>query len=370
VPDTILITGGAGFIGRHLSRALVERGDTVRVLDNLIEQVHPAGAMPAELGDDVEFVHADIRDAHAVRRCLSGVTKVVHLAAEVGVGQSMYAIDRYTSVNDFGTAVLFQHLIDRPVQRVVTASSMSIYGEGLYRDRAGALHQRVVRGGRNADGSWDPQDDRGESLVPVPTPEDKVPALASVYAIGKYVQERLTLTLSKAYGMEGVALRLWNVYGPGQALSNPYTGVLAIFASRLLNGQRPMVFEDGLQRRDFVHVSDVVQAFLLALDTQGIAGRVFNIGSGEDRTVAEVARLQAHSMGRPDLVPDITNRARSGDIRHCIPDLSAASAGLGYAARQDFRSGLAALADWVAMQEASDKVFEARQELELRGLVA
>lgn len=370
MPDTILVTGGAGFIGRHLSRALVERGDTVRVLDNLIEQVHPTGAVPAELGEGVEFINADIRDAGAVRRGLSRVTKVVHLAAEVGVGQSMYAVDRYTSVNDLGTAVLFQQLIDRPVQRVVTASSMSIYGEGLYRDRAGTIHQSVVRGGRNADGSWDPQDGRGEALTPVPTPESKVPALASVYAIGKYVQERLTLTLSKAYGMEGVALRLWNVYGPGQALSNPYTGVLAIFASRLLNGQRPMVFEDGQQRRDFVHVSDVVQAFLLALDTPGIAGRVFNIGSGEDRTVEQVARMQAHSMARPDLVPEITNRARSGDIRHCIPDLSAARCDLGYEARQTFQSGLAALAEWVARQEASDRVAQARQELELRGLVA
>jgi dTDP-L-rhamnose 4-epimerase len=370
VPDTLLITGGAGFIGRHLCRALVERGDTVRVLDNLIDQVHPTGVVPAELGGDVEFIHADIRDAQAVRRSLQGVTKVVHLAAEVGVGQSMYAVDRYTSVNDFGTSVLFQQLIDRPVQRVVTASSMSIYGEGLYRDQSGGIHTSVVRGGRNADGTWDPQDDRGRHMVPVPTPEDKVPALASVYAIGKYVQERLTLTLSKAYGMEGVALRLWNVYGPGQALSNPYTGVLAIFASRLLNGQRPMVFEDGLQRRDFVHVSDVVRAFLLALDTPGISGRVFNIGSGEDRTVAEVARLQAHSMGRSDLTPEITNRARSGDIRHCIPDLSAARADLGYMARQDFNSGLAALAEWVAMQEANDRVAQARQELELRGLVA
>ena len=368
--ETVLITGGAGFIGRHLARALLDRGDHVRVLDSLIDQVHPTGALPRELAGLVEFVQADIRDADAVRRSLAGVDKVVHLAAEVGVGQSMYAVDRYTSVNDYGTAVLFQQIIDRPLARIVTASSMSIYGEGLYRDADGGLHEAVVRGARNPDGGWDPLDGLGRPLVPVPTPESKAAALASVYAIGKFVQEKLTLTLSKAYGMEGVALRLWNIYGPGQALSNPYTGVLAIFASRLLNGQRPMVFEDGRQRRDFVHVSDVARAFVLALDQPGIGGRVFNIGSGEDRTVEEVARLQANSMGCADLLPEFANKARVGDIRHCIPDLSLARAELGYVARQDFGIGLAELAEFVATQEASDHVEEARQELELRGLVA
>ena len=368
--NAILITGGAGFIGRHLARALLERGDSVRVLDSLIEQVHPTGALPAELGAGVEFIRADVRDGQAVRSALSGIDQVVHLAAEVGVGQSMYAVDRYTSVNDYGTAVLFQQLIDRPVARVVTASSMSIYGEGLYQDADGMMHDSVVRGPRNADGSWDPLDSKQRPLRPVPTPETKPAALASVYAIGKYVQERLTLTLSKAYGMEGVALRLWNVYGPGQALSNPYTGVLAIFASRLLNGQHPMIFEDGAQRRDFVHVSDVARAFIAALDTPGIGGGVFNIGSGEDRTVDEVARLQARSMACAHLTPHIANKARVGDIRHCLPDLTAARATLGYVPKRDFGEGLAELAEWVARQQAEDKVADARHELEARGLVA
>ena len=370
MPETILLTGGAGFIGRHVARALVQRGDRVRVLDSLIEQVHPAGKPSPDLGRDVELVVADIRDAQAVRRALLGIDKVIHLAAEVGVGQSMYAVDRYTSVNDHGTAVLFQELIDRPVQRVVTASSMSIYGEGLYRDADGHLAALVSRGPRNADGSWDPIDRVGRPLRPVPTPESKAPALASVYAIGKYVQERLTLTLTAAYGMEGVALRLWNAYGPGQALSNPYTGVLAIFASRLLHGQAPMIFEDGQQQRDFVHVSDVARAFLLAIDRPGISGMVCNIGSGETRTVEQVARLQAHSMGRPDLVPEITHKARVGDIRHCIPDLSLAQKLLDYRAETNFADGLAELAEWVAQQQSDDRVGQARQELELRGLVA
>ena len=368
--ETVLITGGAGFIGRHLAHALLERGDQVRVLDSLIEQVHPARERPAELDAGVELVVGDVRDETAVSKALKGVDKVVHLAAEVGVGQSMYAVDRYTSVNDYGTAVVFQQLIDRPVRRVVVASSMSIYGEGLYRGVDGRLVEDVVRGPRNPDGTWDPLDDQGRSMTPVATPETKQPALKSVYAIGKYVQERLTLTLTAQYGMEGTALRLWNAYGPGQALSNPYTGVLAIFASRIANGQRPMVFEDGQQRRDFVHVGDVARAFILALDRPQAAGEVFNIGSGEDRTVEDVATLQATSMGRADLKPDITQKARAGDIRHNIPDLAKAKAVLGYEPRQDFGAGLAELAEWVARQDAEDRVVEARRELEMRGLVA
>lgn len=366
----ILVTGGAGFIGRHVAQALLDRGDRVRALDCLIEQVHPTRERPAELPADVELIVGDVRDEAAVRQALRGVDQVIHLAAEVGVGQSMYAVERYTSVNDYGTAVLFQQLIDKPVDRVVVASSMSIYGEGLYRTADGRLREDVVRGGRNPDGGWDPLDDKGQPMIPVPTPETKGHGIRSVYAIGKFVQERLTLTLTAQYGMGGVALRLWNAYGPGQALSNPYTGVLAIFASRIANGQAPMVFEDGRQRRDFVHVRDVARAFSLALDEPQADGQVFNIGSGQDRTVEEVARLQAAAMGRPDLRPEIAGKARAGDIRHCIPDLTKARELLGHRAQEDFGQGLAELAEWVARQEAEDRVGQARRELEMRGLVA
>ncbi|TCH98134.1 NAD-dependent epimerase/dehydratase family protein [Roseococcus sp. SYP-B2431] len=368
--ETILITGGAGFIGSHVSRLLLQRGHRVRVLDSLIDQVH-GGRGPALLDQEVEFLRGDVRDEASLLPALKGVDSVIHLAAEVGVGQSMYAIDRYVSANDLGTASLFQQLIHRPVRRVVVASSMSIYGEGLYRDADGALHEDVLRPPRrDGDAGWDPMDPRGRPLLPVPTPETKRPNLASVYAITKYTQERLTLTLAPAYGMEGVALRLWNAYGPGQALSNPYTGVLAIFASRLHNRQRPMVFEDGQQRRDFVHVGDVARAFLLALEHPRAAGQVYNVASGEDRSVEEVALSLARAMGHPELSPEITGKARSGDIRHNIADISRIRDELGFSVDRDFEEDLAELAEWVARQQAEDRVAQARQELEARGLVA
>jgi dTDP-L-rhamnose 4-epimerase len=369
--DTILITGGAGFIGRYVARALLDRGHHVRVLDSFIEQVH-GGRGADGLDADVEIVAGDVRDGEAVRRSLKGVDKVVHLAAEVGVGQSMYAVDHYVSVNDHGTAVLFQQLIESPVRRIVVASSMSIYGEGLYRDADGTLVEDAVRHPRSGpDAPWDPLDTKGRPLVPVPTPEWKRPNLASVYAITKFVQERLTLTLAPAYGMEGAALRLWNVYGAGQALSNPYTGVLAIFAARLHNGQPPMIFEDGMQRRDFVHVEDVARAFLLALEHPRAAGEVYNIASGVDRTVQEVAADLATAMGRSGLMPEIAGKARAGDIRHNIADITKARDILGYEAQHlDFTADLAELAEWVGRQQAQDRVDQARSELELRGLVA
>ena len=368
--ETVLITGGAGFIGRHLAHALLERGHRVRVIDSLIEQVHGGRGRPTELPQDAELIIGDIRDESRLLSALKGCDSVVHLAAEVGVGQSMYAVDRYTSVNDYGTAVLFQQLIDHPVRKVVTASSMSVYGEGLYRDADGVMYEEVVRGGRQTDGSWDPRDPQGRPLRPVPTPETKRLALASVYALGKYVQERLTLTVAPAYGMACSALRLWNAYGPGQALSNPYTGGLAIFSSRIANGERPMVFEDGEQRRDFIHVGDVAQAFVLALENPSADGKVFNIGSGDEMTVNEVARAVARAMGRDGVEPEIAGKMRIGAIRHCIPDITRAKTELGYQPRQDFHEGLAELAEWVARQEATDRGADARRELEARGLVA
>ena len=369
--ETILVTGGAGFIGRAVTHELLRRGNRVRVLDSLIEQVHGDCQRPADLAADAELVRADIRDKDAVVAALKGVDSVVHLAAEVGVGQSMYAVERYTSVNETGSAVLFEALIDQPVRRVVTASSMSIYGEGLYVDADGVRIEDAERQPRTADDqSWNPLDAAGRPLEPVPTPETKRPSLASIYALGKYVQERQTLIMTQAYGMEGACLRLFNVYGPGQALSNPYTGVLAIFSSRLLNGQRPLIFEDGEQRRDFVHVGDVARAFADALVHPDANGQVFNIGSGHDRSVKQVGRALARALNRNDIEPEIVGKTRVGDIRHCFCDGSLAADKLGFRATKDFGEGLAELAEWVASQTAVDRVDQARAELEERGLVA
>ena len=369
--ETVLITGGAGFIGRSVASELFERGNRVRILDSLIEQVHGDRDRPDGLAEDAELIVGDIRNKDVVARALKGVDSVIHLAAEVGVGQSMYAVERYTSVNETGSAVLFEALIDQPVRRVVTASSMSIYGEGLYEDADGNVVQEAERGPRTSSAQgWDPIDAQGRPLRPIATPEWKRPSLASIYALGKYVQERQTLIMTQAYGMQGTCLRLFNVYGPGQALSNPYTGVLAIFSSRLLNGQRPLIFEDGEQRRDFVYVGDVARAFCDALVHPEADGQVFNIGSGVDRSVKDVARSIARALGRNDIEPEITGKARIGDIRHCFCDGSKAAETLGFRAEKDFNEGLTELADWVAEQTADDRVDEARAELEAKGLVA
>ena len=366
----VLVTGGAGFIGCHVARALLQRGYKVRVLDSLIDQVHTRGAVRDAVLNHVEMIRADVRDLDRVSAALEGVDNVIHLAAEVGVGQSMYAIDRYVSVNDHGTAVLFQALIDRPVARVVVASSMSVYGEGLYRTASGARVDDAVRPAQRLASGWDPVGPDGGALTPMPTPESKPPNLASVYALTKYVQERLTLTVAPAYGMQAVALRLFNVYGPGQALSNPYTGVLAIFASRLLNRERPLVFEDGAQRRDFIHVEDIARAFILALEHPDAPGHVFNIASGRDVSIAEVGAALAGAMGVPHLLPEVVGKARVGDIRHCFADIRLARDVLGFESRRSFEDSLGELAEWVRQQQAEDHVQDARRELEQRGLVA
>jgi dTDP-L-rhamnose 4-epimerase len=362
-PETVLITGGAGFIGSHLADALLARGQRVRALDSLIPQVHGGAARPAYLSDGVELITGDVRNADALRGALDGVDAVVHLAARVGVGQSMYEMAEYTSVNSLGTAALLEALAERPVRKLVVASSMSIYGEGLYTDSEGHEVEPPERTHEQlAARDWD-----YAGFEPMPTPERKRPGLSSIYALTKYDQERACLVAGSAYGIPTVALRLFNTYGPRQALSNPYTGVLAIFASCLLNDRPPRIFEDGLQRRDFVSVHDVARAFALALDEDGADGLAVNIGSGRSVTVRDLAAQLGAVVGR-ELEPEITGESRVGDIRHCFADVGLAQETLGYTPEVELADGMSALAAWLEGQTADDRVDDATEELTRRGL--
>jgi dTDP-L-rhamnose 4-epimerase len=364
-----LVTGGAGFIGTHLVNELLERGDDVTVLDVLEPQVH-GDAMP-ELPADVEFIHADVGDPDAADQALAGVDRIVHLAAIVGVGQSMYEIARYTRGNTMATAEFLERVIAmrEPPQRLVVASSMSIYGEGEY---ACPEHGRTAPTPRPEDQllrhEWELECPRcSHALSPVGTSETKPLIPTSIYAINKRDHEEMCLVTGGAYGIPSTAVRFFNVYGPGQALSNPYTGVAAIFASRLMNGKPPIIFEDGRQSRDFIHISDIVHGILLALESDAATGHAVNLGTGHQTTVAQVAEVISAGLGL-EIEPEIANQYRAGDIRHCVADTSRARELLGFESCVAFEDGMAALTEWLADQDAEDRVDAATRELAARGL--
>jgi dTDP-L-rhamnose 4-epimerase len=366
----VLITGGAGFIGSHLSDHLLAQGCRVRVLDSLIEQVHGSTRRrPDYLDPEVELVVGDVCDPDTVASALGGIDVVFHFAARVGVGQSMYELAQYTRVNNLGTATVLEALASQRVDRLVVASSMSLYGEGLYRDATGAT---VPTAERSIDqlraGRWEVEGPDHEPLEPLPTPEEKSPVLSSVYALSKFDQERLCLMVGRAYGITTVALRFFNVFGTRQALSNPYTGVLAIFASRLLNGRPPLIFEDGAQLRDFVHVDDVVQACWQAMTVPEAGGGMFNVGSGRAVSIAEVAARLTAVINAEPIAPEITGQYRVGDIRHCFADITRARTVLGYEPVVTLEAGLSELSEWLSDQPADDRVDEAHRQLVSRGL--
>src|SRR6476659_9494945 len=296
----ILITGGAGFVGSHLADALLAAGHHVRIFDNLTGQVHLHG-IPEYLAEDAEFIQGDVRDSAAMRRALAGIDVVFHMAAAVGVGQSMYEIERYMGTNTQGTAVLLQQLLDRKsrVEKLVLASSMSIYGEGKYLcAQCGDVAPQLRSAKQLKTKQWEPNCPAcNESLTPVPTDESKPLQCSSIYALSKRDQEDMCLLFGRTYALPVVALRYFNIYGPRQAIYNPYTGVAAIFASRMLNGNAPLIFEDGLQMRDFVSVHDVVRANLLAMESDEADGQVFNIGSGTAVNVMQIADALAEALG-------------------------------------------------------------------------
>jgi dTDP-L-rhamnose 4-epimerase len=368
----VLITGGAGFIGSHLADRLLADGHEVRALDNLDRQVHPDGEPPDYLDAGVELQVGDVRDRDAVRRALDGVDSVVHLAAAVGVGQSMYEIERYTSINAIGAAVVLEEALERrdSIRKLLVASSMSIYGEGQYgnpRTGESGLAPWLRPEQQLAAREWDVLAEDGTPLEPEPTAETKPLRPTSIYAINKRDHEEMFLAVGAAYGIPAVALRFFNVYGERQALSNPYTGVAAIFSSRLLNDRPPLVFEDGRQTRDFIDVRDIARCCAVALTQSGADGRTLNVGTGRPTSIVEVADAIARGLGK-EIEPELVGKYRAGDIRHCYADTRLATELLGFRAEIPFEAGMQDLLAWLEGREAEDSVDAAREALVARGL--
>lgn len=371
--EKVLVTGGAGFIGSHVTDLLLEQGYAVRVLDNLEAQVHQdRTTAPGYLNPEAEFIHGDVRDRKVLDRALDGVSMVSHQAATVGVAQSMYEIERYVHGNDCVTAALLQAIVEQKtrIQKLVVASSMAIYGEGRYRcPRCGPVAPGVRSDEQLERHEWELVCECGEVLAPAPTDEDKPRICESIYALGKKTTEDLALIVGRAYNLRVVALRYFNVYGPRQALSNPYTGLLAIVASRVLNKRPAIIFEDGAQVRDFVYVRDIARANLAALESEGCGVASLNVGTGEKLSVMDVAlAVQGGLSG--DLEPEVKGRFRSGDIRHCYADTARARSVLDFKTMTNFEEGLPRFLDWAVEEEGvMDLVDKSVGELEDSGLI-
>jgi dTDP-L-rhamnose 4-epimerase len=368
----VLLTGGAGFIGSHIADCLVDAGYDVTSVDNLTDQVHDE--KPDYLNDEVEYVWGDIRNRELMRDLLAETDVLCHQASAVGVGQSMYQIERYVDVNTLGTARLLDIVVDEEIdlEKMVVASSMSIYGEGRYRcpECAAVRHPSLRSDEQLEAGEWDHYCKTcGSTLEPEPTPESKPLDASSVYAITKKDQEQLCMSIGRAYDIPTTALRYFNTYGPRQALDNPYTGVCAIFSSRIKNGNPPLIYEDSDQLRDFVHVEDIARANKLAIEEPSADYEAINIGSGTPRTIYDIAETLIDLYGRDDLSPDVTGDYRQGDIRHCYADTARASDLLGFEPEVSFEEGMRELVEWSRDQQAEDNFEDAQGELSEKGLI-
>lgn len=370
---SVLVTGGAGFVGSHVVDRLVDAGYEVVVLDNLTEQVHDGE--PDYLNEDAEYIWGDIRDRELLSELLGRVDVLNHQASAVGVGQSMYEIEQYVDINTLGTARILDIIVNQDIdlQKIVVASSMSIYGEGAYRcPTCGVERYPVLREEEQFEREmWEHRcEECGDVLDPIPTSEAKPLDSTSVYAITKKDQEQLTLSVARAYDIPAVALRYFNIYGSRQALENPYTGVCAIFSSRIKNGNPPLIFEDGNQRRDFIHVSDIARANQLAIEKSTANGMAINVGTGEPSTINEIAETLIDLYGKSDeLSPQVTGDFRAGDIRHCYADVKRANQYLDFEPQVGFKAGMRELVEWARDQDAEDRFEEAQEELESKGLV-
>ena len=369
----ILVTGGAGFIGSHIVDELVQQGHSVIVLDNLDPQVHgQTRELPTYKNPGADYVIGDVRDASLVEKLISKVDVIYHEAAAVGVGQSMYEIEHYVDVNTRGTAILLEGVVKYrdSIEKLIVASSMSIYGEGSYFCKScGTVHPCIRSQDRMKCSKWEhvcPLCNADVSAVH--TQETKPLHSTSVYAITKKDQEELCLSVGSAYGVPVVALRYFNVYGPRQSLSNPYTGVCAIFSSRIKNGNAPVIYEDGLQSRDFVSVHDIVQANMLALNNDAMNGNTYNVGSGNSVSVQEVCKTLMRLYDKSHLSIELTKTFRAGDIRHCYANIEKIT-GSGFTPAVSFDNGMKELVLWGESVEAHDMAEDAQIELKKRGLI-
>ena len=367
----ILVTGGAGFIGSHLADQLILQGYKVRVLDNLDRQIHPEGTLPDYFNPQAEFIRGDVTVRKDWLKAIKNTDVIYHFASAVGVGQSMYEIEKYVKVNCLGTSILLDILANSPhsIKKIIVAASMSSYGEGSFK----CNKCEIIRPGLRSQNQIDRQEwqnycpNCGAVVTPVPTSEIAKQESNSIYAITKKNQEEMVLTVGQAYGIPSVALRFFNVYGTRQSLSNPYNGVAAIFLSRLKNSKPPIINEDGLQTRDFVHISDVVSACIYSMEKSGGDYRSLNVGPGKPGTILEVARLLAKLLNSK-IEPEISLKARKLDVRHCYADLSAIKKMLGWSPKMELSKGFQDLIDWGKYEKAVDKMDHALDELENRGL--
>jgi dTDP-L-rhamnose 4-epimerase len=370
----VLVTGGAGYIGSHLVDGLVARGYDVVVLDSLVPQVHRSGTWPSYVNPKAQYVRGDVRDRDAFQPLVLDADAVVHFAAAVSVGQSMYEVDRYVDINTRGTALLLDILVNQKhhVSKVIVASSIGVYGEGAYVCRTCGPQAPGIRpAAQLAARDWEQRCPRcGASVQSIPTPEDKALYRDNIYSMTKYHQEEMVLLIGKTYGIPAVAPRFFNVYGPRQSLSNPYAGVAAIFLSRLLNDRQPVVFEDGGQLRDFVSIHDVVRCLTLMLEKPGTDYLPVNVGSGQTVTILEIARTLAKLLGK-SIEPQVTNQGRKFDIRHNTADITLARERLGYAPQVSLDEGMAELIEWARTSPdgAVDMFDRALSELEQKGLL-